>query len=32
MRARADWVLKMLAYERFKQDYERVYIEINKED
>lgn len=30
MKARADWVLKMLAYETFKADYEDSYLALNK--
>lgn len=31
LRMRADTVLAMLAYEKFKDDYERAYIDLNRE-
>ena len=31
MRARADWVLKMMQYEAMKADYEDVYLKMNQE-
>lgn len=32
MRARADWVLKMLQYEKMQAEYQEVYLEMNKGD
>jgi hypothetical protein len=31
MQMKADTVMAMLAYEKFRDDYERAYIEMNKE-
>ncbi len=31
MKGRADWVMRAVQYEAMKNEYESVYVEMNKE-